>query len=91
MQTLAGINRSLYNEQTALYIYRFNPHVSVEHVQDFLRMLQYFNPLEELQTGICTFCISVVNTDGAVSNMACSHVTVESINDNSPSFTKPCM
>ena len=88
MLTLLGINESLYNEQTASYIYRFNPHVSVEHVQEFLRMLQYFNPLEEPQTGIRTFCISVVDTDGAVSNMACSHVTVESINDNPPSFTE---
>ena len=91
MQTLFGINKSLYNEQTASYIYRFNLHVSVEYVQEFVRMLQYFNPLEVPQTGIHTLCISLVDTDGAVSNMACSHVTVESINDNPPSFTKPCM
>ena len=50
MQTLVGINESLYNEQTASCIYRFNPHVSVKHVQEFLRMLQYFIPLEEPQT-----------------------------------------
>jgi len=91
MQTLFGINKSLYNEQTASYIDRFNLHVSVEYVQEFVRMLQYFNPLEVPQTGIHTLCISLVDTDGAVSNMACSHVTVESINDNPPSFTKPCM
>ena len=56
--------------------------MSVEYVQEFVRMLQYFNPLEVPQTGIHTLCISLVDTDGAVSKMACSHVTVESINDN---------
>ena len=50
MQTLVGMNESLYNEQTASCIYRFNPHVSVKHVQEFLRMLQYFIPLEDTQT-----------------------------------------
>ena len=70
MQTLFGINKSLYNEQTASYIDIFNLHVSVEYVQEFVRMLQYFNPLEVPQTGIHTLCISLVDTDGAVSNRA---------------------
>ena len=86
--TLIGVNESLYNDQTMSYIYSFQPPLPMESVQELLTMVQYHNPLEEPDTGVRTFCISVVDTDGSVSNVACSNVTVEPVNDNPPKFTE---
>ena len=84
--TLIGINVSFYTEQTMTYTSLFHPPVTTERVEEFMGMVQYLNPLEEPETGVRTFCFSVVDSDGAVSNVACTNVTVESINDNPPLF-----
>ena len=89
LDSLIGLNVSLYQDVDMGYIYEYAPPISIPDANSFLRSLQYQNQIDEPTVGKRTICVTVTDEVGATSNEECVEISIMYINDHTPVFLYP--
>ena len=77
-----------YNSDINYYFVTLAPSTTSD-VEQLLRSVVYNNTLPEPPYGERLYCFEVVDSEQALSNQACTTITLEFMNDNDPSFNRP--